>query len=242
MQRRTVVILANSVKKWPGRCIAGRELLIAGDDLTLGPWIRPVSADGEASEGALLPRHRSTVGDVPINVLGVFEIPLSHQRTDHGQPENWEVVSDMQWKPIGSLSQVGLLATIEDPPHLWDLGRVGTRKIAADSDLTVIGNSSLYLIRPSNFEYWVERVQYFGRSHPTITMMGRFEYKDRQYEFDITDDCFERQARANATATRKTYRPTFGDDCALCVSLTAPFKGNCYKLIAAVIPCAKRPA
>lgn len=187
-----------------------------------------------------MPRHRSTVGSAPINVLDVFEIPLSRQRTDRGQPENWEVVSDIPWKPIGSLSPGDLPAAIEDPPHLWDSGPVGTRKIAADSDLTVVGNSSLYLIRPSNFEYWVERVQYFGRSHPTISMMGTFVYKNRQYQLDITDDSFERQARANANTTRKTYRPSFGDDCTLCVSLTAPFKGNCYKLIAAVIPDTKR--
>jgi hypothetical protein len=57
MELKTVVILANSIKKKPGRCIAGREVSQSGTSVSLGPWVRPVSPDGEAFEGELMPRH-----------------------------------------------------------------------------------------------------------------------------------------------------------------------------------------
>lgn len=52
--RKRIVVLANSVKHYPGRCIAGREIRSEVGVTEIGPWVRPVSTIGE---GELYPRH-----------------------------------------------------------------------------------------------------------------------------------------------------------------------------------------
>jgi len=240
MELKTVVILANSVKKKPGRCIAGREVFGTGTSVSFGPWIRPVSPDGEASQGELMPQqHCLTSGKEDIEVLSIYEIPLARQRSDHGQPENWDVVTGRPWKRVGSLNRPNLQALIEELPHLWDVGAPGERKVHVDAPLDVRGNTSLALIRPSGFKVWVQREQRHWHTSKT-TMRGVFEYQGRDYEFDITDDSFAPCRRAAAQSNRTEFRPPFGDDCALCVSLGTPYFGYHYKLIAAVIPLRNR--
>jgi hypothetical protein len=236
MELKTVVILANSIKKKPGRCIAGREVFRSGTSVSLGPWIRPVSPDGEASEGELMPRHCLTSGKEDIEVLSIYEIPLARQRSDHGQPENWDVVTGRPWKRVGSLKRPSLKKLIEKPPHLWDVGTPGERKVHVDAPLNVRGNTSLALIRPSGFHAWVQREQKPWNDYETTTMRGVFKYQGRDYEFNITDDSFAPHLRASAKSNRTEFRPPFGDDCALCVSLGAPYRDYHWKLIAAVIP------
>ncbi len=51
MPTKKIIVLANSYKKKPGGCVAGREL---GDGNTIGDWLRPIS---NQPEGELLPRH-----------------------------------------------------------------------------------------------------------------------------------------------------------------------------------------
>jgi hypothetical protein len=229
------VILANSVKK-QHRCIAGREIVQSGSSVKLGPWIRPVSPDGEASEGELKPKHCLTKGNVKIDVLGVFEIPLARHRSDPGQPENWDVVTNSPWKRLGSLERPSLRGLIEKPLHLWDVGTPGERKVHVDAPLDARGNTSLALIRPSGFRAWVQREQKPWNDYETTTMRGVFGYQGRDYEFDITDDSFAPRLRNSAKSNRTEFRPAFGDDCALCVSLGAPYRDYHWKLIAAVIP------
>ncbi len=224
------------MKRKPGRCIAGREVFRAGTSISFGAWIRPVSPDGEASEGELLPRHCLTGAKQGIEVLSIFEIPLARQRSDHGQPENWDVVTDRPWTRVGTLRRLNLHALLELPPHLWDVGTPGERKVRADAPLDVRGDTSLALIRPAGFKTWVQREQKPWNDYQTTTMRGVFKYEGREYEFDITDDSFAPHLRSAAKLERTEYRPPFGDDCVLCVSLSAPYKGYHYKLIAAVIP------
>jgi len=50
--QKQIVVLANSVKHDPGRCIAGREITNENDDLDIGPWVRPPRALKDA-ENAL---------------------------------------------------------------------------------------------------------------------------------------------------------------------------------------------
>jgi hypothetical protein len=234
---KTVLILANSVKKRPGRCIAGREIVLAGEHTYFGPWIRPVSPDGQATEGELLPmRHCLTHGSVPIDLLSIFNIPLARKRTDHGQPENWDVVTGVPWKRISPPSRRHLARLIEHPPHLWDVGAPGARRVHVSAPLEERGKSSLTLIRPSNFRIWVQRSHTLRNDHEKTIMRGVFAYAGRDYEFDITDDSFAPHIRVNAGHDRTDHRSPFGDDCLLCVSLGAPFHDYHYKLIASVIP------
>jgi hypothetical protein len=236
MPNITIVILANSVKKKPGRCIAGREVVISGKGVSLGEWIRPVSPDGEAKEGELLAVHHRTIKNVAVDVLDIFEVPLARQRTDLGQPENWDVITDVPWKRLGTLKRKSLPKLVESPPHLWDIDIPGDRRVHVDAPIGKRGRSSLALIQPSNFRVLVQRERKPWNNYESTKVRGAFSYAGRNYSLDLTDDSFAPQVRAQATSLQIEYRPPFGDKCLLCVSLSAPFNGYHYKLIAAVIP------
>jgi hypothetical protein len=71
---KRIVVLANSVKHDPGRCIAGREIIQADAGSRPGSWVRPVSSIGE---GELHPHHLRVPGGGVIGVLAVFDVPRS---------------------------------------------------------------------------------------------------------------------------------------------------------------------
>lgn len=78
MPTKTILVLANSIKKAPDRCIAGREVAVAGSAVTpLGPWVRPVSPDSEGKQAELYEhRHcRRHNGKSP-QVLDVVTVAL----------------------------------------------------------------------------------------------------------------------------------------------------------------------
>jgi len=85
MQTKTIVVLANSVKK-SGRCLAGKEVSRAGDDWKIGGWIRPVGSEagGEVREYQM----RLALGHDP-ELLEIVEIPVERACPLPDQPENW---------------------------------------------------------------------------------------------------------------------------------------------------------
>lgn len=63
---KKIVILANSVKHNPGRCVAGREVLDNGASGRVCGWMRPVSSEGE---GELYPQHCTMADGGSLNLL-----------------------------------------------------------------------------------------------------------------------------------------------------------------------------
>jgi len=233
-----VLVLANSIKKKPGRCIAGREVTREGGQVRLGRWIRPVSPDGESQDGELLPQHMPTERGDRVRILDLFEIPLSRQRTDPGQPENWEVCPGVPWRRVGAVPRTGLPQLLEKPSDLWDWRTPGDRRIEVSAPATILGRSSLTLVKPTGFRVVVTREYNRWQGREKTLMRGVFTLGDRTYGLDITDDSFVPSLRSGAVRGTREYTMTFGDECALCVSLGGPFEGHHYKLIAAVIPFA----
>lgn len=231
---KSILVLANSVKKAPGRCVAGREVVRNGDRYVPGPWIRPVSPDGEGAEGELLPvRHcQLSDGGMPA-VLDIVEVPLQRQRTDPGQPENWEVVPNTPWRLVESISPQRIERIVEQPRDLW-LDPGGKRdRIAVRVHGARPTSPSLTLIRPSRLTVC--------RESPTRAT-GCFQYAGLLYTLRITDDAFNARHAAADVAHGQFRPPPFGDNCLLCVSLSSPFRGysdaepHHYKLIASIIP------
>jgi len=94
--KKHIVVLANSVKHDPGRCIAGREIVPTGES---GAWVRPVSLIGE---GELQPAHYRLEGGGTPQVFDVIEISVETlPKADPTQPENWLISVEAPWKRIG---------------------------------------------------------------------------------------------------------------------------------------------
>src|SRR5882672_7368633 len=103
MPTKRIVILANSVKHDPGRCIAGREIIeLEGGGLRPARWVRPVSTVGE---GELRPAHTRVSDGRPIQVLDIVDVPLLDPAQDPSQPENWIVDPARLWTRIGQWPQ-----------------------------------------------------------------------------------------------------------------------------------------
>lgn len=73
--KKQIIVLANSIKHWPGVCIAGREILSDDDGYELGNWIRPVSEHGE---GELAPSECLLTNRRAPRVLDFVEVPLNN--------------------------------------------------------------------------------------------------------------------------------------------------------------------
>ncbi len=234
MPMKTILVLANSIKKSPARCIAGREITADGQ---VGPWIRPVCPDAEGQEGELSPsRHCRLQGGGMPAVLDVVQVPIAHKRDDPGQPENWEVRSGAEWVRMTEIARSRLAELEESPGNLWLDGGGSDARISVDAQTATPGAPSLTLVRPTNFRVctWSEYNNYAGYEQKKTR--GCFRYRGHDYDFSITDDRFTDRYCTEYGKTRTEVRPPFGDDCLLCISLGAPFKGYHYKLIATVLP------
>lgn len=243
MHTKRLLVLAHSVKKWPGRCVAGREFVQdpTSGAVTFGPWVRPVSPASESMEGELLPdRHCRTDSGRPLTVLDLVEVPFVGPRPVDGQPENWEVVSGMPWRVLGRLDPVRHRATLERleerPCGLWTDGASRSDRCRASTAAAVARSGSLVLVRPSGlrFRSRLVRDEYRDRERPECRAL--FTYAGTPYALKLTDPDAERAYAPRAEATPQEVVPPFGDDCLLCVSLGAPFYGYHYKLVAAVLP------
>ena len=112
-----VLILANSVKHWPGVCIAGREILSRSKSYSIGPWIRPVSANGE---GELSPSETKLAGSKQPAVMDFIEVPFSHHVGDPLQPENWLIDASQRWRSVNAVYQRPSLELLtEEPKSIW---------------------------------------------------------------------------------------------------------------------------
>lgn len=173
--RKRIVVLANSVKHDPGRCIAGREITIRNDDFGIGPWIRPVSRIGE---GELYPQHFILEdGSVP-QTCDVIEIYVDVPGTDATQPENWVVSDKCAWKRIQKLDIkmiIGLV--VENPTNLWLQPGVKTDRVTREFLANNPPRQSLYLIKLRNAT--VNKTGEKYRLH--------FSHKGVIYDLAITD-------------------------------------------------------
>lgn len=243
MHTKRLLVLAHSFKKWPGRCVAGREVAQAPTSgaVTFGPWVRPVSPASESQEGELHPdRHCRTDSGRPLALLDLVEVPLVGPRPVDGQPENWEVMSGMPWRVLGRLDAARNRATLEQleerPRGLWTDGDSKSDRCRASTAAAVAASGSLVLVRPSGLRFRSQLVRDEYREKERPECRAHFTYAGTAYALKLTDPAAERAYVPRAEATPKEVVPPFGDDCLLCVSLGAPFHGYHYKLVAAVLP------
>ena len=235
--KKTFLILANSIRK-SCRCIGGREMFQKDGQWHYGPWIRPVSTQGEGE----VHNHESCYIDgTQPTVLDVAEVTLTTKQNCSHQPENYLIDSSCRWQKLGTIPVNSLGSIEEKPVHLW-LQSNGGRKDRIQSQLA-IGSlnpfQSLFLIRPINlrFRIWHEFNVFSGGTKKQRRAL--FTYAGKEYDFPITDPTMETryfQPFPALNEAPKEILPTASANCFLVVSLAAPFTdGYHYKVVATIL-------
>ena len=219
---KRIVCLANS-RKLTGRCVAGKELR----DGRPVAWIRPVSAreNEEVSE-----YERQYLDGSDPRLLDIIDVPLLEAQPKGYQQENWLLDPDPYWEKVGCTTWNDLLG-MEDPQGpLWIDGH-STSKGCNDRvplPLTHDISSSLRLLQVDGLTLSVFKPGE-GFGNPKRRVQGRFRHHGTDYWLWVTDPGYERAYLAKPDGTYEIGQ------CFLTVSFGEPYKGTCYKLIAAII-------
>lgn len=218
---KRIVCLANS--RMPGgTCVAGKEVLIGGK---IGGWIRPVCD----SEG-LPPWVRKYPGGSEPQLLDIIDVPVLAMAPAGHQQENWLVDEGRRWTKVGNLSS-RVLRNLEDPVDgLWIDGESTTSglndRFAVEMASTIKDSLRLVRVDKLDLKVW-QPGKAFGDDKRKVR--GRILVSGTEYQLSVTDPNIEKEYLAQPDGD---YRI---DGCCLTVSLGKPWKGNVYKLIAAVI-------
>lgn len=219
---KRIVCLANS-RKMNERCVAGKEWTAHAPAL----WIRPV---GSRPMGEILLRERRYENGADPELLDIIDVPLQGPQPKSFQSENWLLYSSRRWVLAGHAKWAELSKLIDEPAALWlnDFHtRAGVNDRVAESAARRL-SVSLYLLHLDALKLSVSP---FGED---IVLMRRrvqahFVYRGTEYKLWVTDPLIERTYRAKPDGDYNI------GECFVTVSLGEPHKGDCYKLVAAVI-------
>jgi len=239
MMKKTFAILANSVRKGC-RCIAGRELLQPAGQSSWGPWIRPVSQQGE---GEISDQESACSDGTQPAVLDVVEVSLAAKQAHPYQPENYLLALSSPWRKLGVLDPERLPALEEQPAHLWfQRGERRTDRIhSSRARHSLLPFQTLYLIRPASlrFRIWEANDEY--HDHPHKHRRAIFIYNGVEYDLPITDPTMDARYFRPFPALEQPARvilPKNPQRCRIVASLAAPFKdGYHYKVAATILEC-----
>ena len=231
MISKRILVLANSTKHHPMRCVAGRELIdVGGGKSRFGVWLRPVSSH---DEGALNAGERRLADAADLKPLDIVQVPLSAAENNLLQPENWLIQPGQPWTKESSVDVQALLPLVEEPETLWlDPGQKSDR--ASGAFLQRLASiQSLHLIRPEAFHFHIRSRVWEGYARKQ--QRGLFTYRGRHYDFALTDPLIGQKYFPDFPRTPEGYiQPADPRRILLCVSLTPPFHDLHYKVIATV--------
>ena len=229
MIRKRMVCLANS-RKPSGRCIAGREL---AERRQAAGWIRPVSA----RPGQEVSEHERQYEDgSDPRVLDVVSVPLLEPRPAGWQTENRLLDPDSYWRKEGTWPWFDLPAMVDPVAPLWiDGGHTyHGRNDRLPPEPAGPKPSSLRLVHVPRIALAVfSPGEAFGNRKRRV--QGKFSHAGVDYALWVTDPGYERQYLAKLNGSYDL------GECYLTISISEPFEGFCYKLIAAIIECDRRP-
>ena len=163
-------------------------------------------------------------------VLDIIDIPLLEARPRGYQAENWLIDPDHYWERHGQLNfrQIGRFVDTDAP--LWG-NRSSTYHGMHDRisvDIVESLTSSLRLILVDRLTLSVSAPgKNFG--DPKRRVQARFRHCSLEYRLRVTDPVYERRYLAMPNGEHQLSR------CFLTISIGEPWKGFCYKLVAAII-------
>ncbi len=225
---KTMVLLTAS-RKYRGQCLAGKEL--EGGEAR--KWVRPVS---DSETGELTPDHiRLKTGEIP-KIFDVLQIPVQGQAIrahDAYQTENYLIANNQSWEKIGIFNPQDLPKICDKVDQLWVNGQsaqYGVNDQIPEDDARQNIKHSLVLIKPENFLI-VRQQEHKGK----IKNRAKFTYNGTEYKLMVTDSEMERKLEDQDLGTYNYPNKMVY----LCVSLSEPYHGFCYKLVAGVIAIPK---
>lgn len=214
-----IVCLANS-RKFGGRCVAGKRL--NGD--SVGEWVRPVSPK---ETGELNSRVIALQGGAMPALGDILSIPVDKPAPHPYQSENIFLKSET-WQKVGEFSPDRLDALLDSPETLWQNGYSGWHGLndripveAFDSS----GSGSLFFIHAREVSVHVVKGA-DGLKH----IRAGFIYGGRKYRLAVTDAAVEESFIKQEFGVY----PLADEYVYLCISLSEPCEGFCYKLAAGI--------
>ena len=217
---KRIICLANS-RKLNGRCFAGKEL----DGKKIGNWIRPVSS---GSSGELTTYQMRCQGGHDPRHLEIVKLAVSRPAPNSYQSENWLVDKALRWKVVAKVPD-SLFGKINDnPSQLWINGYSSTLGNNDRIPLRIASSkveTSLVLIRPESSSLRVYTQD--GRRKVRV----HFSYNGTTYSLVCTDPLVEMQSKR----VDEGHYDLIGDNHLFTASLTEPFNGYVYKLVAGII-------
>lgn len=223
MINKHILVLANSIKHNPGRCIAGLEILdMHTGGMDFGQWIRPISRIGE---GELYRHHYMLDNNNEPTPFDIIEIDLEEKDTEATQPENWFVPAQCNWKYVPFFSyEYFIHGVVEHPKNLWLQPNIKTDRVTTEFMQRNPPKQSLYLIELLN----VTLIIVDGK----VRLL--FYYNGAHYNLSVTDPLTQNiLSGSNQKKINRGYA---------CISLAPAFynkydgKMYHYKLAAMVLP------
>ncbi len=236
---KRIVVLANSIKRHH-RCVAGKEIAWDGAQWCVGSWIRPI--DRSDAEGAVaLNVMRCEDGGFP-DVLDIVDVPLLQPANDANHPEDWLLDTGQKWKRAAKFSAAGINLLVDSPATLWSHS-TQPKKVPGGYVSTMPGAASLYLIKPPvgwEFVQFLDTLWMNGlpTEQKRTRSLLRFTLGGQQHAFDIKDPHWREHygQHVSVPVTGSIVVPIANPDCVhFTLSLTPPFNGWHYKILAAVI-------
>lgn len=229
---KTLLVLANSIKKYPDRCVAGLEMIPRDGYFAVGKWIRPI--DPSQPEGAI-PLFRTMVGGFPVSPLDCVEMTFVGPANDPNHPEDWILEAVTNWKIVGKYDRSILDRLPDQSGDLWGMETAGSRQVRKGTAAV-----TLRLIKPTHpilVEAFHEYDSFKGKDQFKKILTIRHQNVD--HLFNITDPLFDQRhgllpGRVNKGETRRLELNP--ENLVVVASLTPPLpNGFQYKIAAAII-------
>jgi len=229
---KTILVLANSIKKYPDRCVAGLEMIPRDGNFAVGKWIRPI--DPGQPEGAI-PIQRTVVGGQAICPLHCVEMIFAGPANDPNHPEDWILETTTTWKIVGKYDRSILDRLPDQSGDLWGVETAASRQVREGTAAV-----TLRLIKPTQpvlVEAFHEYDSFKGKDQFKKILIIRHQNVD--HLFNITDPLFEQRhglspGRVNKGETRRLELSP--QNLVIVASLTPPLpNGFQYKIAAAIL-------
>jgi hypothetical protein len=221
---RTIVCLANSIKHYPSRCIAGKEWGTEG----AGGWLRPVD-DYRIDEGAIKQASSLLQDGMQPQILDILQIQFANP-VPHGCQKENHLILAAPWQKKGKLRWTQLDDMVEIHHDLWGSGnssrsgindRLSQQEAACQQD-------SLRLVRPGNLRVVVSTTG-AAFNNPKKGMRAKFNIGRTPYNLKITDPRYTEKMREYDEGVEYPIENSI-----VSVSISEPLNSYQYKLIATI--------